>query len=87
MWKIQEQYKKDLIQVGWTLALEAGQLGQGAAATIESLEQRNYYLYTIAETMTWLKDNTLAQCNELWEELACKCLDAELCGREANFWQ
>ena len=86
-WKIQERYKKDLIQVGWTLALEAGRLGQGAAAAIESLEQRNYYLNTIAETAMQLKDNALAQCNELQEELACKHLDAELRGREANFWQ
>ena len=42
---------------------------------------------TIVETVTQLKNNALAQYNELQEELACKCLDAELHGREADFWQ
>ena len=86
-WKTQERYKKDLIQIRWTLPLEAGCSGQGAAAAIESLEQRNHYLNIIAETVTWLKDSALAQCDGPREELTCKRLDVELRGGEANFWQ
>jgi hypothetical protein len=85
-WKTQERFEKDLIQIGWTLAIEAGRSGQGAAAAIESLEQRNYYLQTHAECMTRLRDKAIEQCEELREELACERLDVELRGGEADFW-
>ena len=57
------------------------------ATTIESLEQRNYYLNIIAETAMQLKDSALAQCDELQEELACEYLNVELHSGEADFWQ
>jgi hypothetical protein len=85
-WKIQERYEADLIQLGWALAVEAGRLGQGAAATIQSLEQRNYYLQTRAECIKRLRDEALEQCEELREELECERLDVELRSGEADFW-
>jgi hypothetical protein len=85
-WRIQERYEEDLIQIGWALAIEAGRSGQGAAAAIETLEQRVYYLQTHAECMRRLRDEALERCKELREELACERLDVELRGGEADFW-
>jgi len=85
-WKIQDQYKQGLIQLGWDLAHEGGCLPQQEASTVKVLEQQNHQQSLWLEVACQESCSKNARIKELLEELDCECLDIELCGGKADLW-
>ena len=69
-WKIQDNYKEDLIHLGWGLAYKGGRVPQSSKmAALLALHQRNHHLNHQLQMLCTQNEHTVQWNNELMQEL------------------
>jgi Aspartyl protease/Zinc knuckle len=82
-WTARDKFERDLISLGWTMALteSRGRPINALSALNDALETKNHHLSIEVESLRLTGKRAIAKCKDLEETLSLDCLDLDLrCG-------